>query len=220
MSGKEPENGDGSEDAETSPFDEGADNEEKPESVPSADEQRIDLVEEELRETEDRIDEIRDELEPRIREKEEEVADLRAELKDELAEHERRIDELRDEVDGIGTTESSGSDDRSDRPAKAAGVLLGAVGFLGLVGSAATAAVFLIDSLSISFLDTLAREAVFAGVFASVIISLLVIAGGWWSYTQRRWYSVFFAAVVCAVFVSPLGLPALLLVALAEPRFE
>jgi len=57
-------------------------------------------------------------------------------------------------------------------------------------------------------------------VCSSLILSVAVLAGGWWSYHTKRWYSSVFAAVVAALVASPLGLPALVLIAVSESRFD
>jgi len=106
---------------------------------PPQSEKRRQELEEELRETEDEIDELRDELE-RLRKKEEEIEDLRIEVESALDDHERRIDELADEIDGVKEPEKAQdttSTRHTARSSRVAGVILGFVGIVGFLASAA-----------------------------------------------------------------------------------
>jgi heme/copper-type cytochrome/quinol oxidase subunit 4 len=104
----------------------------------------------------------------------------------------------------------------SDKPAKAAGVIIGFVGVLGLLGSLAAAAV----TFSPEVTTSMTTEAVLGVAAVSALLSLVVLAGGWQSYKKKRWYFGIFTAIVASIVVSPLGLPALVLLALAEPSFD
>ncbi|MDZ7688058.1 MAG: hypothetical protein U5J64_04915 [Halobacteriales archaeon] len=182
---------------------------------------RLEEIQDELRDKEKELAEVRDELKPELREKEHEINDLREKLDDSLEDHERRLDELRDELrEEIKTRRSPGGGAHSDRPAKAAGVILGVTGALGLVGAVATIAVIFSSAFTLTLPDGVGREAVYGIAGVSALVSLVILAGGWQGYKKQRWYFVVFTAVVASVVVSPLGLPALILVALAEPSFD
>jgi len=185
------------------------------------DAERLEEIQDELRENENRLAEVRDELEPEIREKEDEINDLRRKLDERIEDHERRLDDLREELrDEIKTRRSPGGGAHTDRPAKAGGVLLGVTGALGVVAALAAVAVTFSSSVTSPFVESVGPEAVYAVAGVSVLVSLVVLAGGWQGYKKQRWYFVVFTAVVATVFASPLGIPALILVALAEPSFD
>ena len=223
MSGKEdtdPEPDEESEPADDEPETDGTDAD-TAETTQTSDTDRLEEIQDELRKKEDELSEVRDELEPKLREKENEINDLREKLDERLDDHERRLDELRDELrEEIKTRRSPGGGAHSDRTAKAGGVILGVAGALGLVGAVATVAVVFSSAFTLTLPDEVGREAVYALAGASAVVSLVVLAGGWQGYKKQRWYFVVFTAVVASVFVSPLGLPALVLVALAEPSFD
>lgn len=164
-----------------------------------------------------------EDLEENLREMEEELSRLRDEVEERLEEHETRLDELTGDTDADGgrsRSRSLGPIVPSERPAKAAGVILGVTGLLGIVAALATAAVTLSPGITSPFLDAVGREAAVATAGISLLLSVVVLLGGWWSYRTRRWYYAVFAGIVAAVFVTPLGLPALVLIAFAEPVFE
>jgi ElaB/YqjD/DUF883 family membrane-anchored ribosome-binding protein len=178
---------------------------------------RLEEIQDELRKKEKELAEVRDELEPELREKEHEINDLRQKLDDRLEDHERRLDDLRDELrEEIKVRRSPGGSTYSDRPAKAGGVIIAFVGVLGLLGSLAAAAV----TFSPEVTTSLTTEAVLGVAAVSALLSLVVLAGGWQSYKKQRWYFGIFTAIVASIVVSPLGLPALFLLALAEPSFD
>ena len=182
---------------------------------------RLEEIQDELRAKENELAEVRDELEPKLREKQNEINDLREKLNGRLEDHERRLDELRDELrEEIKVRRSPGGSAHSDRPAKAAGVLLGVTGALGLVGAVVTVAVVFSSAFTLTLPDAVEPEAVYGIAGFSALVSLVVLAGGWQGYKKQRWYFVVFTAIVASVVVSPLGLPALILVALAEPSFD
>jgi len=178
---------------------------------------RLEEIQDELRKKENELAEVRDELEPKFREKEHEINDLREKLDDRLEDHERRLEDLREELrEEIKVRRSPGGGAHSDRPAKAAGVILGFVGVLGLLGSLAAAAV----TFSPEVTTSLTTEAVLGIAATSAVLSLVVLVGGWQSYRKQRWYFGIFTAIVASIVVSPLGLPALVLLALSEPSFD
>jgi ElaB/YqjD/DUF883 family membrane-anchored ribosome-binding protein len=215
MSGKEDTDSGSDENTESSDDETGHDASD--EGMRNTETDRLEEIQDELRAKENELAEVRDELEPELREKEHEINDLREKLDDRLEDHERRLDDLRDELrEEIKVRRSPGGSAHSDRPAKAAGVIIGFVGVLGLLGSLAAAAV----TFSPEVTTSLTTEAVLGVAAVSAVLSLVVLGGGWQSYKKQRWYFVAFTAVVASVFVSPLGLPALVLVALAEPSFD
>jgi len=215
MSGKE--DTDPGSDEDTEPPDDETVHDASDESKRDTETDRLEEIQDELRSKENELAEVRDELEPELREKENEIRDLREKLDGRLEDHERRLDELRDELrEEIKTRRSPGGGAHSDRPAKAGGIIIGFVGVLGLLGSLAAAAV----TFSPGVTTSLTTEAVLGVAAVSALLSLVVLAGGWQSYKKQRWYFVVFTAIVATVFASPLGLPALILVALAEPSFD
>ena len=215
MSGKE--DTDPGSDEDTEPPDDETVHDASDESKRDTETDRLEEIQDELRSKENELAEVRDELEPELREKENEIRDLREKLDGRLEDHERRLDELRDELrEEIKTRRSPGGGAHSDRPAKAGGIIIGFVGVLGLLGSLAAAAV----TFSPEVTTSLTTEAVLGVAAVSALLSLVVLAGGWQSYKKQRWYFVVFTAIVATVFASPLGLPALILVALAEPSFD
>jgi hypothetical protein len=178
---------------------------------------RLEEIQDELRDKENEVAEVREELEPKINEKERELNSLRKKLDKRLDDHERRLDELRDELrEEITARRSPGGGAQSDRPAKAGGFILGFIGVLGFLGSVATASVGFVPDLT----TPLGTEALIAVAAVSGVLSLVVLAGGWQSYKKQRWYFVVFTSLVATVFAVPLGLPALVLVAVAEPTFD
>jgi len=97
---------------------------------------------------------------------------------------------------------------------------LAVTGAFGVVAALAAVVVTLLSAVTSPFVETVGPEAVYAVAGVSALVSLVVLAGGWQGYKKQRWYFVFFTAVAATVFASPLGLPALVLVALAEPSFD
>jgi ElaB/YqjD/DUF883 family membrane-anchored ribosome-binding protein len=213
------------------PDDETAPNEvaEEPESQPegSIDTEkmsgtdRLEDIQDELRAKENEIDDVRNELEPKLREKEDEINELRTELNDRLAEHERRLNELREELrDEIKARRSPTGGAHSDRPAKAAGVVLAVTGLLGFVASVSVTAVTLSPSVTLPAIDDLGRNPALATAALSAVVSAVVLAGGWSSYRKRRWYLSVLAATLASLLATPLGLVALVLLAFSEPSFD
>lgn len=208
--------------------DDGSEFEPEPEQTDSG---RIEDIEEELSEKEKEIADLRHKLKPQIREAEDEIVELREELESEIADHEKRLDELREEL-----TELSEASDRpeqteerrrgsyfpsppSERPPKAAGVILGITGFLGLVASLGAGGLEITLGM-MSQETSLGSNALIATAAVSAAVSIAVFAGGWWSYKRKKWYYTVFAALVCSVVLSPVGLPALVLVAVSERAFD
>ncbi len=186
-----------------------------------SDTRRLEEIEDELRAKEQELTEVRDEIEPKLQEKEKEIAGLRDELQDSIEDHERRIDELREELrNEIRERRSSPGGTPSERPAKAAGAILGVTGLFGLIAAIATAVVALSPGFTSPFIDPVGADVVLAAAGLSALLSLVVLSGGWTSYKRMRWYFSVFVAVVATVFVTPLGLPALILLVFAEPGFD
>ena len=216
MTGKE-DTGSGSDEPTETSDDTGTDDSSHDDPTESPGTESLEEIQDELREKERELEDVRDELESKLHEKESDIDDLREELDERLSENERRLDDLREE---INTRRRPAGAPHSDRHPKAAGALLGVTGFLGLAASVGTGAVYLSPDFTFPFIEAVGRDPFLASVIATLILSGLFIAGGWSSYKKQGWYFAVFAAIVAAVFVTPLGLPALVLIAFAEPVFE
>lgn len=195
------------------------------------DTERIEEIEEELREKEKEIDDLRHKLEPKLQEAEDEIAELRAKLESEIADHERRLDELREELTEVSSRERAERTEESrrgsyfpsppsKRPPKAAGVILGVTGFLGLVASLGAGGLEIAFGMTSQYTTSLGSAALIATAAVSAALSIAIFAGGWWSYKRKKWYYTVFAALVCSVILTPVGLPALILLAVSERGFE
>lgn len=198
-------------------------------------------IEKELREKEKEIADLRYKFEPRLQEKAEEIEELRTELEAEIDDQERRLDELREELTGEDVerksspsrtrTEETTARNRdsggsyfptppSDRPPKAAGVILGVTGFLGLVASLGAGGLEIAFGMTSQYTTSLGSDALIATAAVSAAVSVVVFVGGWWSYKRKQWYYTVFAALLTSVFLTPVGLPALILLAVSERGFE
>jgi len=205
------------------------------ETEPGADQpesERVEEIEDELQEKKKEIEDLRHKLEPKIQEAEDEIAELREELETEIADHERRLDELREELAEV--TEASERPEQtaepsrgsyfptppSKRPPKAAGVILGVTGFLGLVASLGAGGLEVTLGMTSRYVTSLSSDALIATAAIAAAVSIAVFVGGWWSYNRKKWYYTVFAALVCSVVLSPVGIPALVLVAVSERAFD
>jgi hypothetical protein len=179
----------------------------------------LDTQERTVREPTDSLENRRrlEELETELRRKEAKIERTRDELEDreeELARRERDIE--------VNNLESKDETTSTDRPAKAAGFLLGFAGivglFSGIVVAAATAAPGV--RLAVPIPVPLTDSALIASGVAVSFLSIFVLGGGWWSYHTKRWYAAVSAALLSSLVLSPLGLTAVILLAVSESRFD